>query len=41
VTIGYDVPWAKVAELLLAAAEATSRLEREPAPFVHQPALDD
>lgn len=40
-TIGYDVPWAKVEELLLAAAEATSRLEREPAPFVHQPALDD
>jgi len=41
VTIGYDVPWPKVEELLMAAAEATSRLEREPAPFVHQPALDD
>lgn len=41
VTVGYDVPWAKVEELLLAAAEATSRLESDPPPFVHQTALDD
>ncbi len=41
VTIGYDAPWRKVHELLLSAAERTSGLLREPAPFVLQQSLDD
>ena len=41
VTIGYDAPWRKVHELLLSAAEHTSGLLREPAPFVLQQSLDD
>ena len=41
VTIGYDVPWPKVHELLLEAARKTEQLEDEPAPFVLQTALDD
>ena len=41
VTIGYDVPWPKVQELLLAAATATEYIETEPAPFVLQTSLDD
>ena len=41
VTIGYDVPWPRVQELLLAAAHKTEYIEQEPAPFVLQTALDD
>jgi len=41
VTIGYDAPWRKVHGLLLSAAERTSGLLREPAPFVLQQSLDD
>jgi small-conductance mechanosensitive channel len=41
VTIGYDVPWPKVQELLLAAANATEHIEQDPAPFVLQTSLDD
>jgi small-conductance mechanosensitive channel len=41
VTIGYDVPWTKVHELLLQAAAATERIEKEPVPFVLQTALND
>ena len=41
VTIGYDVPWPKVQELLLSAAAATEHIEEEPKPFVLQTALDD
>lgn len=41
VTIGYDTPWRQVHELLLAAAGKTSRLRKEPAPFVLQRALSD
>ena len=41
VTIGYDVPWPKVQELLLAAATATEHIEQDPAPFVLQTSLDD
>jgi small-conductance mechanosensitive channel len=41
VTIGYDVPWPKVQELLLSAAAATEHIEEEPTPFVLQTALDD
>jgi small-conductance mechanosensitive channel len=41
VTIGYDIPWRQVHELLRAAAHETSRLEKDPEPFVLQTSLDD
>jgi len=41
VTIGYDAPWRKIHELLLAAADATEGIAKEPEPFVLQTSLDD
>lgn len=41
VTIGYDVPWRTVHELLIAAALATPDILPEPEPFVLQSALND
>jgi small-conductance mechanosensitive channel len=41
VTIGYDVPWRRVHELLIAAAQTTDYVKTEPPPFVLQTALDD
>jgi small-conductance mechanosensitive channel len=41
VTIGYDVPWRQVHELLLEAAAATEKIGEEPEPFVLQKSLDD
>lgn len=43
VTIGYDVPWKKVHELLIGAADATNGLLKEDKrkPFVFQTSLDD
>jgi len=41
VTIGYDAPWRQVHALLLAAAERTPGLRREPKPVVFQASLDD
>lgn len=41
VTIGYDVPWRKVYELLIRAALATRDIQRTPQPFVLQTSLDD
>ncbi len=41
VTIGYDVPWRKVHELLIEAARETPGMLTSPAPFVLQTALDD
>jgi small-conductance mechanosensitive channel len=41
VTIGYDAPWRKVHELLIAAATKTEDVEKDPAPFVWQTALND
>lgn len=41
VTIGYDVPWRKVHELLLAAASKVEYIEKHPEPFVLQKALND
>jgi len=41
VTIGYDAPWRKVHELLLAAAGATTDILEEPKPFVLQTSLND
>jgi small-conductance mechanosensitive channel len=41
VTIGYDVPWRTVHELLIDAARATAGVLSEPEPFVLQTGLDD
>jgi small-conductance mechanosensitive channel len=41
VTIGYDVPWRKVHDLLIQAAIATRNILSDPKPFVLQTSLDD
>ena len=41
ITIGYDVPWRQVRDLLLAAAGKVSTVLPDPSPFVHQKALND
>ena len=41
VTIGYDAPWRKVHELLIAAARATTHILAKPEPFVLQTNLND
>ncbi len=41
VTIGYDVPWRQVHQILINAAKKTSNLNMEIAPFVLQTSLDD
>jgi len=41
VTIGYDVPWRQVQQLLIDAALATEFVEKQPLPFVLQTSLDD
>lgn len=41
VTIGYDVPWRKVHELLMQAATKTEFVNSNPPPFVLQTSLDD
>ena len=41
VTIGYDVPWKKMHEALIEAANRTELILPEPAPFVLQTSLDD
>ena len=41
ITIGYDVPWQTVHELLIAAALRTEHIESDPEPFVLQKSLDD
>lgn len=41
VTIGYDVPWRKVHELLISAANDCESVLKEPKPFVLQTSLDD
>jgi len=41
VTIGYDVPWRQVHQLLIDAALATPLVEAEPKPYVLQTSLDD
>lgn len=41
VTIGYDAPWRQVHALLIAAAEKTPKVRRDPAPYVYQRALSD
>lgn len=41
ITLGYDVPWRKVHEVLIEAAKATTHIEAEPDPFVLQTDLND
>ena len=41
ITIGYDVPWQKVNELLIAAANKTDGIASHPEPFVLQAELQD
>lgn len=41
ITLGYDVPWRKIHEVLIAAATATTHLQKEPQPFVLQTSLND
>ena len=41
ITIGYDVDWRTVNELLLKAAKATPAIGSDPPPFVFQSGLDD
>jgi small-conductance mechanosensitive channel len=41
VTIGYNIPWQKVNELLINAAKNTKLTLKDPAPFVLQKSLDD
>ena len=41
ITLGYDVPWKLVHKTLIAAANATSYILKEPAPHVWQTSLDD
>ena len=41
VTIGYDVPWRQVHELLIGSAMKTDRILKAPTPFVLQTSLDD
>ncbi len=41
VTIGYDIPWRQVHDLLLEAAAKTENILTEPKPFVLQKSLDD
>lgn len=41
ITLGYDVPWRKVHEVLIEAALATPNIQATPAPFVLQTGLND
>lgn len=41
VTIGYDVPWRQVHQLLIDAALKSESIETEPTPYVLQTSLDD
>ena len=41
VTIGYDVPWRQVYELLIGAAKASENVMEDPEPFVLQKGLND
>ena len=41
ITLGYDVPWRKVHQVLIEGALATEYILKEPAPFILQTSLDD
>lgn len=41
ITLGYDVPWRKVHQVMIEAAKASEGVLQEPTPFVFQSSLDD
>jgi small-conductance mechanosensitive channel len=41
VTIGYNVPWRRIHQLMIGAALSTEGVLNRPMPFVHQTSLDD
>jgi small-conductance mechanosensitive channel len=41
ITLGYDIPWRDIHDVLIHAAQATPHIEPEPAPFVLQTSLND
>ena len=41
ITLGYDVPWRKVYDVMIAAAKATPHILSDPSPFVLQTSLND
>jgi small-conductance mechanosensitive channel len=41
ITLGYDIPWRTVHEVLIEAAKATTHIVSNPAPFVLQTSLND
>ncbi|MEA5509296.1 mechanosensitive ion channel family protein [Crocosphaera sp. UHCC 0190] len=41
ITLGYDIPWRHVHQTLIAAAQASNYILKEPPPFVLQTALND
>lgn len=41
ITLGYDVPWRKVHEVLISAAQSTKYILKSPLPFVLQTGLND
>ncbi|MDJ0599173.1 MAG: mechanosensitive ion channel family protein [Crocosphaera sp.] len=41
ITLGYDIPWRKVHEVLIAAAQSTNYILKTPLPFVLQTGLND
>ncbi|NET32740.1 MAG: mechanosensitive ion channel family protein [Cyanothece sp. SIO1E1] len=41
ITLGYDIPWQQVHQVLTAAARSTQFILQEPAPFIWQTSLDD
>ena len=41
ITMGYDIPWRKIYDILTDAATKTPKIEQHPSPFVLQTALDD
>lgn len=41
ITLGYDIPWRKVYQALISAANATEYILKEPTPFILQTSLDD
>ncbi|MGK7954290.1 MAG: mechanosensitive ion channel domain-containing protein, partial [Crocosphaera sp.] len=41
ITLGYDVPWRKVHEVLISAAQSTNHILKTPLPFVLQTGLND
>ena len=41
ITLGYDLPWQKIEQALISAAQITKHVLKEPKPFVWQTSLDD